>query len=30
MVGHIDFEKVWEEAVRIADRKTEQTEREGE
>ncbi len=31
MVGHIDFEKVWKEAVRIADRKTEpQTEREGE
>lgn len=23
MVGHIDFEKVWKEAVRIADRKTE-------
>ena len=25
MVGHIDFEKVWKEAVRIADRKTEPT-----
>ena len=25
MVGHIDFEKVWKEAVRIADRKTEQS-----
>ena len=29
VIGHIDFEKVWAEAVRIADRKTEQTEREG-
>ena len=25
MVGHIDFEKVWKEAVRIADHKTEPT-----
>ena len=30
VIGHIDFERIWEEAVRKADRKTEQTEREGE
>lgn len=30
MVGHIDFEKIWKEALHKADRKIEQTEREGE